>query len=364
MNATRFALVASLLLPATLPLWQTDDTPAPPVTDPAEVIELRERIRELEAENQNLTAQLEDLRAELTWVSEQRYVERLNHQTWLEVVAALTPEKVRLSLPTGLVGRAEAPPEPEVVEPDPSLERGAEIVISLRNLFKSEGLFAYDLLEGGRCADGGLGPVVFRLLDDRGRLAGSLAADRLALEASRAGRIITMVLTGGEERHAGRTTAFTERRIPLLGVDPRPWLARVPELFPTADLGAPLDDGLWNLSLLRGRLNKLFAEDVAAGYLRLDGLDGVAGDLLFGVDLAELDATGRVRRHLFADTAEFARLDRGIVLQLFGCVAIRGGTKTPFPGGVHRVFLPRANADVWAAAKIPGFTEPESPPAE
>jgi len=368
MNPVRFALAVLLMVPAALSLGILDESKpqdAAPIVE-APVVDgdvLRERNAQLEAENAQLKAELDKLRAELAWVSEQRYVERLNHQRWVEAVATLKPDSVKLVLPVGLTGTA---PEEEAEEaaPDPSLVRAGEMVISLRNLFKSEGLYAYDLLEGGRFADGKLGPVVFRLLDDRGRLAGSLAADSMTFEAGRTGRSVTLVLSRGEERRAGLATPFSERRLPLTGVDPRPWIARVPELFPAADLGVELDDGKWDHAALRGRMNELMALDVAAGYLRFENLEGVSGKLMFGVDFAELDADGRVRRHLFADTMEIGTLDRGIVLQLFGCLAIKGGTKTPFPGGVHRVFLPRADQAAWRAAKLPGLTLSETPASE
>ena len=356
MRFARSGLGVSLLVAAWLSAWVQD----PSVEGlQAELVAERAKTAALEVENGTLRAQLETLRAELRWAGEQRYVEQQNFQHWLEVVTKLKPDNVPLVLPTGLSDPVTAPEAAPEVTPDPGFVRAAEMVTSLRNLFKSEGLYAYDILEGGRYHEGRLGPVVFRLLDDRGRLSGSISAQWLTFEAGRTGRTVTMVLHGGEERRSGAPEPFAERRIPFPSVDPRPWIGKLPELFPADSLGTPLDDGKWDLAALRARLNGLLAADVAAGYLRLDGLEGVAGDLLCGLDFAELDPEGRVRRHLFADSAELAFLDRGVVLQLFGAVAIRGGIKSPFPGGVHRVFLPRADQALWREAKLPGLQSQE-----
>jgi len=357
MKLPSLGLGLGMLVASLLPLWIGQQDP-PSADLQRELADERARNATLEAENARLSAELETLRAELQWSSEQRYVEQQNFQYWLEVVSSMKPKGVTLVLPPGLNDPTPVvAPEPEVGL-DAGFVRAAEMVTSLRNLFKSEGLYAYDLLEGGRLANGKLGPVVFRLLDDRGRLAGSLTARQLSFEAGRTGRTVTLVLQGGEKRRGGTTTAFAERRIPFLSVDPRPWVAKLPELFPESELGIPLNDGKWDLAALRARLNNLLAADVAAGYLRLDAIEGVAGQLLFGLDFAELDPEGHVRRHVFADTAELALLDRGVMLQLFGSVSIRGGVKAPFPGGVHRVFLPRADQAAWRAARLPGLVAP------
>lgn len=301
-------------------------------------------------------ARIDELEMELALVQAQRFAEQQTFQDWLQFVSTIKPDLAPLILPGGLVASGSEPEaEVEPIPKDPALVRGEEMLISLRNLFKTEGLYAYDLLTAGRLHDGAVGPVVFRLLDDRGRLAGSISAQRLRLEAGRAGQTVTMVLESGEERRAGMVSAFAEMRLPFVRVDPVPWIAKLPELFRADDLGKPLVESKWDKDALRARLNGLLKLDAAAGYLQVKALDGVSGDHLVGVDLSEMDSSGRLSRHLFADSLRIAFLDRGVVLELFGCVSMRGGVKTPFPGGTHRVFLPSADQVEWKAAQLPGI---------
>lgn len=320
----------------------------------AEVVELRAALAAEEAR----TAALE---GELTSLQARRLVEQQTFYDWLEFVATVRPELMPKDLPSGFAlatggvdPTAEAEPEPEP-EPDPGLVRAEEMLISLRNLLRTEGVFAYDLLTTGRYDDGVVGPVVFRLLDDRGRLAGSLNAQRLRLEAGRAGQTVTVVLEAGSAHRGGQERAFEVERIPLPHVDPAPWIEMLPELFREEDLGKPVGDGDWDLPVVRAALNDLLAADITGGYLQLKAFEGVADGFLLGAHFTQYDASGRVQRQLFADSVRLRFLDRGALVELFGAVSMRGAVKTPFPGGTHRVFLPNASQPAWRRAGLPGI---------
>ena len=341
---------------------QSTEDPQPAAVPAAVQAQLTQALLDLERAHERI----DELEMELALVQAQRFAEQQTFQDWLQFVSTIKPDLAPLVLPGGLVASGSEPAaEPEPIPKDPALVRGEEMLISLRNLFKTEGLFAYDLLTAGRVHDGAVGPVVFRLLDDRGRLAGSISAQRLRLEAGRAGQTVTMVLESCEERRAGMVSAFAEMRLPFVRVDPAQWIAKLPELFRADDLGKTLVESKWDKEALRARLNGLLKLDAAAGYLQLKALDGVSGEHLIGVDLSEMDAAGRLSRHLFADSLRIAFLDRGVVLEMFGCVSMRGGVKTPFPGGTHRVYLPTADQTEWRAAQLPGIPvgQPKESPA-
>ena len=196
----------------------------------------------------------------------------------------------------------------------------------------ADGVRGVDFLETGllheRNGRSCVGPVVARLLDGRGRLVGMVRAEHLHLEVSRAARVVTVVLEDGFESRAGVRTPFPApagatpagtgapdvdvaapagvRRIAFPSVDPRPWIEAVPELVDRDDVDADLDDGTWDLPGLRVRLTQLLAASAPAGASswRIAGLGGVRQRRLMDVQFVELDAAGRVRRHVFADAAE------------------------------------------------------------
>jgi len=345
------------------------EEPKATVQEPADLRPPAELTRaELETEVGALRAALDverkrsaALEGELTNLQARRLVEQQTFYDWLEFVATVRPELMPKDLPSGFAlatggDEAEVPPEPEPVpEPDPGLVRAEEMLISLRNLLRTEGVFAYDLLTTGRYEKGVVGPVVFRLLDDRGRLAGSLNARRLRLEAGRTGQTVTVVLEAGSAHRGGQERAFEVERIPLPHVDPVPWIEMLPELFREEDLGAPIGDSDWDLPAVRAALNGLLAIDATGGYVQLRAFQGVADDFLLGAHFSEYDAGGRVKRQLFADSVRLRFLDRGALVELFGAVSMRGSVKTPFPGGTHRVFLPNANQAAWRRAGLPGI---------
>ena len=323
-----------------------------------------------------LRVEVQELREELV-EREARHLAR--EQEWLELTRALSslqlPEEVDLPAGPSFLSFQESEPE---VEPEPGTGAFEEAQAQARALrarndlnamFVAEHVFALDVLELGRVNQGWAGPVVLRQLDDRGRLIGTLAADRLRLEASRAGRSVTLVFEVGWESRGGVRTPFGPpedagadrggtRRVNLPGVDPDPWIEAFPELLRSEALGATPDDGLWNLIELRLVLDERMRTDSPAGRWRLVGLGGVVGGDLLDVHLAELGAGGRVERRLFADTLRIRSRGQGLELLLLDGVIERDGQKSPFLEGSYRLFLPDARRQVWETAGVPGLSDP------
>lgn len=262
---------------------------------------------------------------------------------------------------------APAPLSPEeeerLVAEESARTRAAELGRSLRVLMRLEGLRGLDLLEAGTLQSGpppAIGPVVFRCLDERGRLAGSVRAERLRLEGSVSAHTLTLVLEQGSESRGGEPIPFDggQRRITLQDVDPEPWLAECPELFESADLADHRDDGRWALTEVRRELNRLLALDTRMGWYRLHSLGGVRGTELVDVQLEELEPAGHLQRRMFADRLQLLLEDGSVVLDLRDGAFVRGGEKQPFRDGRHRIVLPAANVAAWRASALPGFSDP------
>ncbi len=234
--------------------------------------------------------------------------------------------------------------------------RAEEIGRSLRALLTLEEVQGLDLLEVGQLGDGWIGPVLFRLLDKRGTLTGSLYAERLRLEASRAAQTVTLVLEEGYESRAGLREPFADgvRRLVLPLVSPARFFDSVPELFLASKFLATPDDGLWDLEELRSNLNRLLAEDITGGWYRLRSLGGVLGDEWIEVHLESFDSGGRIRRRIFADRMRIERESPGVVLFLEDGAIVHGDKKDGFLGGTYRVFLPRAKWGDWVEVGMPG----------
>jgi hypothetical protein len=256
-----------------------------------------------------------------------------------------------------LAGSDEPPP---AAETDVARERAEEIAAALRVLMRLEGVHALDLLEPGTLQGDFIGPVVFRCLDERGLLSGSLGAQRLRLEGSRAAHTLTLVLEDGFESRGGERVPFENglRRMTLAEVDPDPWFERCPELFRAADLAHVADDGLWELDDVRRELNRLLALDAAHGWYRLHSLAGVSGAELLDVQLEELDPSGRLVRRLFADRLAIELEDGLLTLVLRDGAAVRGAEKEPFRDGRFRIVVPGASPAVWKDVALPGLAEP------
>ena len=269
-------------------------------------------------------------------------------------------------------------PEVEAIPPSPEEEqrraaeaaaraRAEELGRALGVLMRLEGLRGLDLMESGTLLPGppsAIGPVVFRCLDERGQLAGSLAAERLRLSGSASAHTLTLILERGFESRGGQRMPFENdvRRITLREVDPEPWMRDCPELFEAAELEPENDDGRWVLSEVRRELNRLLALDTHLGWYRLHSLGGVLGAEYRDVQVEELESGGRVARRMFADRLTLALEDASLVLELRDGAVVRGEEKQPFRDGRLRIVLPGVPLESWRAARVPGFAEP--PPRE
>jgi hypothetical protein len=360
----------------------------PPVSDSGDDLDLRRRVHELELriaelqedggtlrranaelidERARRAGALSELRNELASETARR-VER--EKEWLAYTRAIA--ELELPLPVEVSFEAQAPPAETAPESEPDTPavavvdpaRSGEILRSMRTLLTVEQISGLDLLEAGVPGDGWTGPVVFRLLDGQGRLAGGLFAERMKLEGSRAGRTVTIVLEDGYETRSGARVPFAAgaeggvRRITLPHVDPAPWLEELSELFAERGLDDELDDGRWSSSVVRLTLNDLLREDTGSPWYRLRHLGGVHSDVLRDVHLEHFDADGALERRLFCDRLTILREDRGVQLLLEDGTQVRGDQKTPFLGGRFRVYLPRADVEAWARAGVPGLSNP------
>lgn len=331
----------------------------------------RETWREREVE---LLARIGELERSLARERERRTAREVE---WLEFTRAISALEVPQtpSPPDFLeIPQESSPPGPsagELAARERAAARSARVLADLRAFLLAEQVLALDVLEVGSVNGGWTGPVVVRLVDDLGRPSGTLVAERLRLEVSRAGRSVTLILEEGYESHGGVAVPFGPpsepgsrrggvRRIELPGMDPLPWIEAFPELVGEATAAVP-DDGLWNLVELRMRLDGLLRDDTSGGHWRLRSLGGVTGTTLHDVQLVELDDRARVVRRLFADRMQLLARGRGVELRLEDGVQMRGDARAPFLDGRYRVFLPRARAAAWGS--LPGLRTPPGEPA-
>ncbi|MEM9802355.1 MAG: hypothetical protein AAGA20_18655 [Planctomycetota bacterium] len=376
------ALVAPLLGVAAQESTTAESSAAPDVE--------RARWRDRERELLRKIAELESaLRVE-----QQRSLQR--QQEWIAYTRLLRGfELPALPDPPEFIAEAlvEAPDPKEEAEErrrERLRERAASIQSSLDALLRVEGLRGLDVLEVGWLHDyegrTWTGPVVARLLDDRGRVVGMLKSDRMRLEVGRASRTVTLVLESGYESRAGMRSPFEGgawlppeaggtgrsvvggvRRVFLGSVDPEPWIEALPELVDPEELEPVLDDGTWDLADVRVRLVRLLRDAATSGdpSWRLVAIGGVRGDVLRDVQFAELDAiTGRPRRRVFADTARLVVRDAGgIEIRLRDGTVRSGERVAPFLRGRYRIVLPRADVEAWQASPLPGIAPPPMRPA-
>lgn len=315
-----------------------------------EVDELKQRVATLEEQ--------------LSWSEDFRFKQEQEFLLWQEVISSMDPQGVLQK--AGILG-GDSPSEVVLAEPsapDPATVRAEEISLRLRNLMLSEGVHELDLLEIGRLEQHAVGPVVFRMLDDRGRLVGVLSGRTMHFEASVTARTVTLILGDGAEIHGGVRAPFEERRFPFSFVDPWPWIEAFPELFPGFDAGqatpSGVDEGEYDLGILRSNLNQLLRVDSANGYFGVKHIDGVKADQLRGLHLVEYSSRGVVIKHIFADRATFSLGDRGVSILLEDGASMRGDAKIAFLRGRFRIFLPNAKHAEWKAAGIPGLPEPDN----
>ena len=341
-----------------------------------------ERLRteqEQDPEHSVLRNRVTTLQLELAREQEQRLERELEWLRYTRALAGLELESIPEDLefvpevPEELAELADldAPelPGDELSDPEPRDDREAEIQRTLVSLLTIEEVHALTLLDVGELGEGWIGPILFRINDARGYLAGSLYAERFYLEASRAARTLTLVLEEGHETRGGVRTPFMRasplqpgtRRIVLPYLDPAPWAESLPELFEGHPLDELHDDGKWDLTLVRGTLNLLLREDGAEGWYRLRTLGGVTGDVLRDVHLLELDREGNTRRHLFADRLKVSIQEKGVLVELEDGASMKGQEKIPFVEGRLLLYLPRAEHRQWICDEVPLF---ERGPAE
>lgn len=336
-----------------------------------------------EGEVARLQAQVEDLRSRLGQAESALQVEterRLaREKEWLEYTSGIAKmESLAQGLPKFAVDPAVQPkPEPSTsetnkTEPDkietnavpPSQADVTAVTRRLRTLLSAEQVAGVDVMELGNVQADHVGPVVLRILDANGRLLSVLAADRLRLECSRAGRSVTLVLEHGYERRNGEKLAFTGgavdtdgrggvRTIVIPDCDPRPWLEGLPFLFRPEALEPVPHDGSISVESLRAALNVKLREDQLIGHWRVDGIGGVQRSVLYEVAFSQLDEKGNIVRTLVADKATFAALSKGVEVLLEGGAQVKVDSTVPFLDGRYRLVLPRADAEAWRAARIP-----------
>ncbi|MEY2786537.1 MAG: hypothetical protein RL277_2749 [Planctomycetota bacterium] len=343
---------------------RTADSPAPAVAQAAALVPSAPAAGSpvaLQAELERLRAENVALRTELANEQSRR---QQREQEWLEYTRALAElaPKAGVSPPSFAtdVGTAEMPPVALTAPPDPAIaaraERDAQILRRMQALLIADSVQGLDALELGTLQDGFTGPVVFRALDDEGRPVGSICAEKLELEGSRAARTLTFVFSQGYHRRGELRTPFPGTgvlRVELPEVDPTPWIESLPELFAKARPRERVDDALHDLTKLRVALNLQLREDAAAGYWRLASLEGVMGGTLREVVLDGFSSEGQLERKLFADTLRILERPQGVLLLLESGAQLRGDIKTPFLEGRYRIHLPRLDCARLRAAGVP-----------
>ncbi len=349
----------------------------PPALAPELESELQNELASVRADATALRARLSEVERSLG-ESQASRIER--EREWMRFVRLLDAR--------GLSGAAPVAFDPELpeemLEPSPPLEahesaepkpdvdaarieRTQQLCAGLRSMLWVEGQRGLDLLEGGALGAGWIGPVVFRTLDADGRLSGVLRAERLRLEASRAARTLTLVLETGYESHAGVKVEFerpegdptraSARRIVLYDLDPMPWVEAMPELFGSAPLDEVRDDGRHDKELVRAALNELLKQDAFAGWLRIESIEGIVRGTLHGVHAAAYAPGGGLEKRIFADRLRLVRQGpngrRGILLCFEDGALERAGERQAFLDGRWTLYLPRAEPELFEAAKIP-----------
>jgi hypothetical protein len=332
----------------------------------AELEQLRARVEALELERASLRERLEACQRELALQAEERFERERQWLQYTRAVSGLSGDALAAALPPFQAHvPSSTPPRPApTAEELARAEADASALARLRALLAAGGVRALDLLTLENYAAARTGPVLFRLLDDRGRLAGSLFAEGLRLEGSVSGRTLTLVLEDGYESHGGERIPFgsAERpdgpppwRMVLSDTDPRPWLEDLAPLFGDAPLEVPADDGLWDTAWVTVKLNELLRRDTAAGWYRVRRLGGVTDGVLRDVHVELASREGALQRRLFADRLTLSSTGGGIVLTFEDGVFQVGDERTPFPGRVHRLFLPRVDVEDWLATCLPGL---------
>ena len=108
--------------------------------------------------------------------------------------------------------------------------------------------------------------------------------------------------------------------------------------------------------LEKGMLLELLSNGVQTnGYYKVKHIDGVLKDKLRGLHLVEYSPAGLSIRHIFADVGTLSLGDRGATILLEDGASMRGDEKTAFLRGRFRIYLPKADQDLWKAESLPGL---------
>ncbi|MDP6839110.1 MAG: hypothetical protein QF724_09260 [Planctomycetota bacterium] len=335
--------------------------------------ELRREVDELRAELAGQERVNSTLRNDME-VQEEAH--RKREGEWLAYTRALA------SLPLPDVPAAPdfvAPVEVNAVPAEPSAEELAreeelrrlvawdrDACATLDGLLRAEGVTGLDFLTLGAPGEGQAGPVVVRLADERGRPVGNLHAQHFHLEASHAGQSVTLVFEDGGESHGGRPEIPFEhgtRRMPLVGVAPKPWLEVLPGLFPEDERAGPSVEDDLELARRVKALGELLLEDTSDGFWRLKACVALSGRTFLEIQLEHRNREGRLDKRLFADQLTASAMTNaaantmnsgagGVVLRLTQGVQDIGGELRPFLQGRHKIFLPSADAKAWRAAGL------------
>lgn len=371
--------------PVTPPQVTPPQVTPPQATPPGELERLRARERELLERIGVLEGELRAEKAR-SLARQEQWIAFTSLLQGFEIPSLPAPPEF---IAEGLVTPRD--PAAEALEREEARRRvrGAQVAASLRTLLRAESVRGFDLLEVGLLQEHEgrtwTGPVIARLVDERGRMVGMLKAARLRLEVSRSSRSVSVLLESGYESRGGVRRPFEggvvvpeaergsyevkggSQRIYLGAVDPEPWIEALPELVDPILLAWASDDGLWDLDEVRVQLVRLLHEAAQAGdpRWRLIGLGGVQGNDLRDVQFAEVDpVTGRAQRRVFADTVRIrVRSSGGVELQFEGGTVRRGTRVAPFLAGKYRIVLPRAKTEDWRTAVLPGLAPPPLRPA-
>ncbi|MFT7484309.1 MAG: hypothetical protein ACI9F9_000149, partial [Candidatus Paceibacteria bacterium] len=318
------------------------------------------------AEKNTIELEVLRLQGELENALEERVQREEQFVAFNELMSSIVPKEASPEILTALGVEPDLQTEPAFdADRLRRQERSKIIFRELRALLVVERLDSLDLLEVGLVGEGFVGPVVFRLLDLRGRPVGSLSADRLRLEGSLYGRSMTIVLEYGCERRDGKRLPFAgalpgqerggERRIFLASADPSSWIEALPDLFGAVTPLAVHNDGRWEGFLVHRKLNELLQTDAQLGYYRLSALGGVLDNQLRGVELEQLDRSGGLVKRLVADKLTISLETRGVLLLLEDGIQMQGANKFAFLDGRYRIFLPGASQESWRTAGLPGL---------
>jgi len=342
----------------------------------AENARLRERWREERARSRALQSEL--VRLETRWL-ERELAWRDFHAELGTVAADASAEMARVLALDLAEERAERDEYERVDREvaalvDARTARADEVRRKLNALLRVEGFDGFELFEAGvLAADAGTGdaprfgtgPVVVRLVDHRGVLSGSLAAQRLHLEASRTGHCLTLVFTDGQHREGASERPFDGGvyRVPLRHVDPKPFIDDCPELFDPAFVDRIVDDGQWSRPQLVLTLDRLLHDARGAHEHRLVWLGGVVDGELRDVEVSVVDESGREVRRLLADGLTIELHVDHVRLVLRDGLTLRGESRAPFLDGRMRVVLGGADPARWRAAHVPAVDTTAQPPA-